>query len=87
MSAQQDPDKIPLFVVPCAAGFLVLGTLIGIFVAGLLKFDLVPFLFRFAPLFAWACTFVLALYLGRRPPKEQPSAPEGAGAGFMWSDH
>ena len=85
MSEQQ--DKIPFFVVPCAAGFLVLGALIGIFVAGLLQFDVVPFLFRFAPLFAWGGTFVLALYLGRRPLKEPPPVPKGAGGGFMWYDH
>ena len=84
MSEQQ--DKIPFFVVPCAAGFLVLGALIGIFVAGLFQFDVVPFLFRFAPLFAWACTFVLALYLGRRPLKEAAPGPGKTSGGFVWSD-
>lgn len=86
MGTQQDPDKIPLFVVPCAVGFLVAGTVIGVLLANVFQLDLVPFLFRFAPLFTWACTFALALYLGRRPVKQAAPHTESSGGGFFWSD-
>jgi hypothetical protein len=50
--------------------------------------NLGPFLLRFAPLFTWATTFVLALYLGRRQANEaEAQDDDDGGNGFLWWDH
>ena len=71
------PEKIPMFVVPCAVGFFCLSIIIGLFLAGPLHLSQGPFLLRFSALFTWASTFGLALYLGHRQPDKQPK-PAGA---------
>jgi hypothetical protein len=77
--------KIPWFVLPCAVGFLVVGVLVGAPLADLLGFGRLEFLLRFAPLFAWAGTFGLALYLGRHPRSRAVAAPPEREAFLTWA--
>lgn len=84
MAVRKTPEKIPLFVVPSAIGLFVVGTVIGWVLAGLFNLDRWPFLLRFSPLFTWAGTFVLALYLGRRQPSRPAAQDESKG--FLWWD-
>jgi hypothetical protein len=85
-TSRDDPEKIPLWVLPCALGFFVLSLVVGWLIAGVLKVEPGGFLLRFSPLFTWAATFVLALYLGRRlPEKRIVSGPSDAEVrGFLW---
>jgi hypothetical protein len=78
-------EKIPWFVLPCAIGFLVIGVVVGAPLADLLGFSQVAFLLRFAPLFAWACSFGLALYLGRHPRLHTVTEPKEGEAFLTWS--
>ncbi len=87
MTVRETPEKIPLFVLPCAIGFLGLGVLLGLLLAGPLGISRGAFLARFVPLFTWATTFGLALYLGHREPKLSASAALPDSHGSMWGDH
>lgn len=78
-------EKIPWFVLPGAAGFLLVGIVVGALLADLLGIGRVTFLLRFAPLFAWACTFGLALYLGRHPHRRALPDPQESEAFLTWS--
>lgn len=84
MKARQTPEKIPLWVLPCAVGFFVLSLALGSLLATALALEPGAFLLRFSPLFTWAATFVLALYIGRRLPERHTSEPERGPRGFLW---
>jgi hypothetical protein len=82
---QDEIQKIPWFVVPCAVGFLVIGIVVGAPLADVLGFGRLDFLLRFAPLFAWAGTFGLALYLGRHPRLRAKPEPQEREAFLTWA--
>jgi hypothetical protein len=84
MKVQQQPEKIPFWVLPCAIGFFALSLAVGSLIANAFALEPAGFLLRFSPLFTWAATFVLALYIGRKlPERRSPQPPEGP-RGFLW---
>lgn len=84
MNHHQEPEKIPLWVLPCAIGFFIVSVAVGSLIARALDLELVGFLLRFSPLFTWAATFVLALYIGRRLPEHRQDLEESTARGFLW---
>jgi hypothetical protein len=62
----------------------VVGAILGAPLAALLGFGRLDFLLRFAPLFAWGCTFGLALYLGRHPRHRVLPEPQESKAFLTW---
>jgi hypothetical protein len=85
MKTHADTSKIPLWVLPCAIGFFVVSLGVGSFLASVFALEPTGFLLRFSPLFTWAATFVLALYVGRRLPV-QGEDPRFEDHGFLWWD-
>jgi polyferredoxin len=84
MKRRPTPEKIPLWVLPCAIGFFILSLVAGSLIATALALEPIPFLLRFSPMFTWAATFVLALYIGRKLPAERPSEAEHRPPAFLW---